>query len=74
MIWRKNLSFRNVLKLEQSKASYLEECENKCFHKIDAEINVEKRILFHIKQLCFCSLPFFLMRDFLLCVVTLVFS
>ena len=35
--------------VEQPKASYLEECEGKCFHKIDAEINIKKMILPHTK-------------------------
>ena len=35
--------------VKQPKASYLEECEDKYFHKIDAEINIKKTILPHSK-------------------------
>ena len=63
----------NVIFVEQPKASYLKECEDKWFHKINAEINIKKDFA-HTKYLCFWSLPFSLICDFSLCIVTLAFS
>jgi len=35
--------------VEQPKGSHLKVCEVKCFHKIDAEINIWKKFSLHTK-------------------------